>query len=222
MEKYLSVLKKCPLFQNISDNELVTLLNCMGATVEDYEKKDTIVSEGAPAKNIGIIISGVAQTERLDYFGNRTIVSGAKQGGLICESFACAEVENLPVSVVASEPCRVMLLSSEHILHTCSNNCRFHQQLIYNLMKDLATENLLFHQKIEITSKRTTRDKLLAYLVAQAKSAGSNEFTIDFDRQALADYLEVDRSGLSSEIGKLRKEGVLKCTKNRFVLLTDL
>ena len=116
--------------------------------------------------------------------------------------------------------CRqVMLIEADHILHTCNNNCGFHQQLIFNLMKDLATKTIVFHQRIEITSKRSTREKLMTYLMMRAKEAGSNAFEIPFDRQELADYLEVDRSGLSAEIGKLRREGVLDSEKNFFKLL---
>ena len=111
-----------------------------------------------------------------------------------------------------------MLIDCNHILHTCSNNCGFHQQLIFNLMKDLAVKTLLFHQKIEITSKRTTREKLMTYLLIQAKRVNSNSFDIPFDRQELADYLEVERSGLSAEISKLRQEGILESHKNHFEL----
>ena len=112
-----------------------------------------------------------------------------------------------------------MLIDSSHILHTCHNNCGFHQQIIFNLMKDLALKTIAFHQRIEITSKRTTRDKLLAYLNLQAKKAGSESFDIELDRQELADYLEVERSGLSSEISKMIKEGLIKNEKNHFVIL---
>ena len=112
-----------------------------------------------------------------------------------------------------------MLIDCRHIMHTCSNNCGFHQKLIYNLMKDLALKTLLFHQRIEITSKRSTREKLLAYLMLQAKKANSNSFEVPFDRQELADFLEVDRSGLSAEIGKLKREGIIDNQKNHFVLL---
>jgi CRP-like cAMP-binding protein len=83
----------------------------------------------------------------------------------------------------------------------------------------VANKNLVLNQKIEITSKRSTRDKLLTYLMFQAEKAGKNRFEIPFDRQELADYLEVDRSGLSAEISKLRKEGILESDKNEFVLL---
>lgn len=219
MKKYLSILKRCPLFQGIQEEQLLKMLVCLGATLVQFDKKYTILAEGTPARHIGILLSGSAQIERMDYYGNRSIVSSIAPSEIFSESFACAEVPAIPVTVTACEACEVMLIDCQHIMHTCANACGFHQQLIFNLMKDLATKNLMFHQKLEITSRRSTREKLLAYLDAQAKKAGSSSFEIPFDRQALADYLEVDRSGLSAEISRLRKEGVLTSSKNWFTLL---
>ena len=102
---------------------------------------------------------------------------------------------------------------------SCTNACVFHSRMVHNLLRMVATKNLVFDQKIQITSQRTTREKLMAYLLNQAKLQGSSSFTIPYNRQELADYLEVDRSGLSAEISKLRKERVLESEKNRFVLL---
>ncbi len=219
MKKYLEILKKCPLFAGISDEELLTMLSCLGAHVESFDKKYTIFAEGSPATYIGIVLSGSVQIIQIDYYGNRSILSNLGEAQVFAEAFACAEMPALPVSVIASEPCEIMLIDSRHILHTCENHCKFHQKLIFNLMKDLASKTILFHQKIEITSKRTTREKLITYLTQIAKEAGSSTFRIPFDRQELADYLEVERSGLSAEIGKLKKEGILETEKNYFRLL---
>ena len=219
MKKYLETLQKCPLFADIAPEQLLRMLVCLDAKVERFDKKYTVFAEGAPAGRLGIVLSGSVQVVQVDYYGNRSILSELRAPQLCGEAFACAEVEAMPVSVVADEPAEIMLIDCRHILHTCENGCRHHHRLIYNLMKDLATKTLLFHRRIEITSKRTTRDKLLAYLSAMAKEAGSRRFTVPFDRQELADYLEVDRSGLSAEISKLRREGVLTCEKNRFALL---
>lgn len=219
MKKYFDVLRECPLFYNIEDDDLLRMLSCLGARVETFDKKYTIIAEGNPAKFIGIVLSGSAQIMQVDYFGNRSIMGHVEPSELFGEAFACAEVPAIPITVVANEPCEIMLIDCSHILHTCSNNCGFHQQMIFNLMKNLATKNIMFHQKIEITSKRTTREKLIAYLMFYAKRAQSNSFDIPFDRQELADYLEVDRSGLSAEISKLKKEGVLHSNKKHFELL---
>ncbi len=219
MKNYLDVLKDCSLFKNIEPELLNKMLVCLGVKVDFFDKKYTIMSEGSPAKYIGIVLSGSAQITQLDYYGNRSIISNVQRADVFAEAFACAELNNMPVSVIASAPSEIMFIDCGHILHTCSNNCEFHQQLIFNLMKGLATKALVFHQKIDIVSKRTTRDKLMAYLMLQAKMANSNSFDIVFDRQELADYLQVDRSGLSAEISKLRNEKVLLCNKNRFTLL---
>ncbi len=219
MKKYLQILKKCALFRGIAEADLLRMLGCLGAKVMTFDKKYTILGEGQPARYIGIILSGTAQIIQVDYYGNRSILSNLVAGEVFGEAFACAGVEALPVTVVAESPCRVMLIDSRHVLHTCEKACGFHQNLIFNLMQDLAAKTILFHRRMEILAKRTTREKLLAYLMLQAKNAGSNTFVIPFDRQALADYLEVDRSGLSTEIGKLRQEGVLTSRKNTFTLL---
>lgn len=219
MKKYLETLRKCPLFHQIQDDDLLKMLGCLGAKVESFDKKYTIFADGTPAKYIGILLSGSAQIVQVDYYGNRSILSSVAPSEVFAEAFACAGMDTLPVTVTANEPCEVMLINRDHILHTCQNHCGFHQQLIFNLMKDLASKAILFQQKIEITSKRTTREKLMAYLLLYAKKANSNSFEIPFDRQELADYLEVDRSGLSAEISKLRKEGILENRRKRFTLL---
>ena len=219
MQEYFKILKKCLLFDGIEDADLWRMLECLGARVVFFDKKYTIFAEGTPAKYIGIVLSGAVQTVHVDYYGNRSIFSELGAGEVFSEAFACSGEPLLPVSVIATEPSQIMLIDSSHILHTCAKHCLFHQRLIFNLMRNLAVKTIQFHRRVEITSKRTTREKLLTYLAMQAKQVGRNSFTIPFDRQELADYLEVDRSGLSAEIGKLRREGILESEKNRFTLL---
>ena len=219
MKKYLEVLKNCPLFKNISEDNLLTMLSCLGAKTEIFDKKYTIMAEGTPAKYIGIVLSGSAQIIQVDYYGNRSILSSLEHSQVFAEAFAAAEIKSIPVSIVANEPSEIMFIDCTHIMHTCSNNCGFHNQLIFNLMQDIAAKTILFHQKIEIISKRSTREKLLTYLSFYSKKTGSASFDIPYDRQELADYLEVDRSGLSAEISKLRSEGLLNSYKKHFELL---
>ncbi len=219
MKKFLEIWKKCPLFDSIEDSDLLKMLTCLGARIESFDKKYTVFAEGSPARYIGIVLSGTAHVIQIDYYGNRSILSEIHEAEVFAEAFACAGVDSLPVSVIADKPCEIMLIDSSHILHTCEKHCAFHQRLIYNLMKDLAKKAIMFHQRIEITSKRTTRDKLLTYLDLQSRKIGKNAFEIPFDRQELADFLEVDRSGLSTEIGKLIKEGVIKSHKRYFEIL---
>jgi len=218
MKQYFEVFRNCSLFDGIKDENLMAILGCFGAKVKNFCKRETILAEGEPLRYIGIVLSGTAQIVQMDYFGNRSIMAEVGPSELFGESFACAGMAAMPVDVIANEAMEVLLIDHFRIVQPCSNTCEFHKQLIYNLMKILATKNLIFYQKIEITSKRTTREKLMTYLLLQAKQRGSTCFEIPYDRQELADYLQVERSGLSVEISKLRREGVLKSERNRFEL----
>ena len=214
----MDILRNCALFDGVEEQDLSALLSCLGARTEVFPKRAAVMAQGDKAKYIGVVLRGSVRIEQVDWFGGRNVLGQAAAGDLFAETFACAGTETLPVSAIATEESEVMLIDCTRVLYACSNACDFHRRIIFNLMKVLAEKNLMNHRRLEIAAQRTTREKLMTYLGQQAMRYGSRSFTIPFDRQALADYLQVDRSGLSVEISKLKKEGVIECEKNRFVL----
>lgn len=219
MLKKFEILRKCPLFNQIEDEGLAKVFDCLNAKEKSYQKGDTVFAEGEKAEYLGIVLKGSVQLIRVDYFGNRSILASVGESQLFGEAFACAGVKSLPIDVIAAENTEVLLIDAKNISSPCKNACSFHARLILNLLNTVANKNLVLHQKIEITSKRSTREKLMAYLLIEAKKAKSATFTIPYDRQELADYLGVERSGLSAEISKLRDENVLECKRSIFTLL---
>lgn len=219
MRKYFEILKKCLLLDGIPEQSLPELLDYLGASVQSYKKNRTIFREGERAEKIGIVLSGSVQIITVDYSGNRNIVAAVAPSQLFGESFVCAGIEEIPVSAAAAQDSTVMLISGEKLMAPCCE-CGFHSRVIFNLMRVFAQKNLHLNQKAEILSKRTTREKLMTYLYSMAKSGGDS-FAVPFDRQELADFLGVDRSGLSAQISCLVKEGVIECRKNRFRLCVN-
>lgn len=219
MKKYEKVLARCDLFDGIAPGDLGGMLQCIGGRVISVEAGNPVWREGDPATHVGMVLSGAVRLVREDFYGNRSIMAHIGPAELFGETYACAGIQTLPVSIVAETDSEVLVMDCRRITVTCSSACAFHTRIIYNLLRLVARKNLVFDQKIQITSQRSTRDKLMAYLLSQAKQAGSSRFTIPYDRQALADYLEVERSGLSAEISKLRREGILASEKNVFELL---
>lgn len=220
MQEFLPMLLGCPLFAGILPEELPALLSCLQASCRQYARGEVILAQGAEARHLGIVLQGAAQVVRDGYDGSRNILAHLESGDLFAEAFACAGISSLPVSVVASGEARVLLLSAQHLMHPCERPCGFHHRIIFSLMKILAQKNIMSTQKLEVVTQRTTREKLLAYLTLQADKAGRTAFTIPYTRQELADYLAVDRSGLSAEIGRLCREGIITCSKNSFALLS--
>ena len=219
MEKYYDILSVCPLFEGIAMEDLSGMLSCIGGHTVDLSKGQTLFHEGDPATYVGMVLTGAVRMIREDYYGNRSILAHIGPAELFCETYACAGVEELPISVVADEDAQVLLMDCRRITTTCCNACAFHNRIIFNLLRLVANKNIVFDQKMQVTSKRTTRDKLMTYLINEAKHQNTKCFSIPYDRQELADYLEVDRSGLSAEISKLRREGILKSEKKQFTLL---
>jgi len=209
----------CPLFDGVDRSDLAAMLGCLGARHMHYSRGEVLMEEGAPAKDVGVLLTGQVQLIRTDYFGNRSIMMHIRPGQLFAESFACVRAEHLPVSVVAAQDCEVLLLDCSRVMTSCCSACAFHSRIIFNLLQIVAEKNLALHRRAMITARRTTREKLMTYLLLQAKEAGRADFSVPFDRQGLADYLGVDRSGLSSEMGKLKREGILDFCRSDFRLL---
>ena len=220
MEEYFDILTQCPLFAGISQEELKSMLSCLDGKIIKTAKGSPVFLEGEPATFVGVVLSGKVQILRTDFYGNRSVLTVVSPGGLFAEAFACAEVETLPVSAIALESTSVLLLDCKRVLTSCPNACPFHSKLVRNLLRGIAQKNLMLTQKIRCMSQKTTREKLMEFLLEQAKQHGSGEFVIPYDRQALADYLGVERSAMSAEISKLRKAGQIDCTGSRFRILT--
>lgn len=218
MEKYLTLLSNTTLFTGIEKEDISSMLNCLSAHITTYPKDAFILHTGNTIQEVGMILTGSAFIIKEDFWGNRSILSEVSSGFLFAETYACIGTIPLEVSVIASSDCEVLFLDFHKILTTCSSACQFHTMLIHNLLTTLAQKNLNLTRKLEHISQKTTRDKLLSYLSAESQKAQSSSFSIPFNRQQLADYLSVDRSAMSNELGKLKKEGILTYKKNTFSL----
>lgn len=220
-KEYLDILSSCRLFDGADKSEISTMIKCLGAVVKSYSKCEAIFCEGDKAGLVGVTLSGMVQIVKDDYYGNRNLLAIAQAGELFAEAYACAGADALPVSVIAVSDCKILLINCKKIITADNDACKFHYLIINNLLKIVSMKNILLNEKAEITSKRTTKEKLMSYLSAYAKKCGSSEFDIPLNRQELADYLCVERSAMSAEIGKLKKEGKIDCTKNYFKLLDE-
>ena len=197
-----------PLFRGIAAGELPALLDRSSAREVRFAKGELLLHRGETPRSLGLVLEGGVHIIREDFWGNRSIVGLAGPGEIFAESYALAG-KPLAVSVLAAADGRALFLDAGHLS----------QRLSANLLALPAEKNLMLTEKMRHMARRTTREKLLSYLSAQALRAGTAEFDIPLDRQQLADFLAVDRSAMSAALGKLRDEGVLEFRKNHFRLL---
>ena len=219
MKKYIPVLKRTKLFSGVGEDDIASLLSCLGARKKEYKKGEYILREGEHISDIFILVEGKIHIQKDDYWGNRSILSVISLGEMFGEGYAAPESGALLNDVVAVEDSSVIFFDVKRILTTCSSACRFHNMIVQNMFFAISDKNRKLVQKLGHMSGRTTRAKLISYLSEEAKRQGSSVFTVPFNRQQLADYLCVDRSAMSNELCKMRDEGMIKFEKSRFELL---
>jgi len=198
-----------PLFQDLSEAELDTLAAAGHLRTRQFAKHEVIFRAGSCVWEIGIVLRGSVHIENLDLWGTKSILSSVGAG----QAFA----EALMVDAVAAEHCEILFL------HTAAfTDARIEPALQDKLLRRLLAvsmrKNLSLSQRIFCTTPKTVRGRLLTYFSAQAARCGRMEFEVPFNRQQMADYLNLDRSALSKELCKMRDEGLLEFDKNRFVL----
>lgn len=219
MKKSFSILRKTVLFSGVTDPEIDSILSCLQAETKTFQKGEFVLNRGQRLTHILILLSGKLHIQQDDYWGNRSILSMISPGEMFGESYAAPESGAVMSDVLAVEDSEVLFLDVKKILTTCSSACRFHAAVVQNLVFAISERNRKLLQKISCVSKRTTREKLLSYLSDEAESQNSNSFSIPFNRQQLADYLSVDRSAMSNELSKMKKDGLIDFQKNQFTLL---
>lgn len=213
-------LSNTQLFQGLQEQEITLLLDCLNAVKRSYKKGETILSEGNITENIGIVLSGMVIISCNDIWGNNSVLGNVSTGSVFAEAYACIPGQAMLVTVSAIEDTEILFLNVGRVFTIFSNTCFFHTKLIKNLLGIFAHKNIQLSQRIQHTSSKSIRDRLMSYFSQCAKYYGNNSFLIPYNRQQLADYLNVDRSSMCNELSKMQKDGLIDYKKNHFILKT--
>lgn len=218
MKNFMPIIKNSRLFSGVSENEIADMLQCLSASVRGFEKGVVIFRSGDNITSLAMLLSGTVHIQKEDYWGNLSILSEVSPGNIFGEVYACLKSEPMAYNAAAVRDSTVLFLDIHKVLTSCGSACPFHARLIQNLLSEMAEKNRTLTVKMTHLSQRTTREKLLSYLSEQSQKAGSPSFDIPFTRQQLADYLSVDRSAMSSELGKMQADGLIEYDRSHFVL----
>lgn len=206
-----------PLFQNLDESELYELKNCICMRNRSFHKGDIIFHAGELLHEIGIVETGSVNIENIDLWGNKSILSNIPTGQIFAESYVLCH-EAMMVDAVAAENCDVLFLNLDILLNEQNAHHSWYSKILTNLLQISVQKNLNLSNRIFCTTAKTIRSRLLTYLSALSVKNHSTTFQVPFNRQQMADYLSLDRSALSKELGKMRDEGIIEFYKNTFTL----
>ena len=207
---------RSPLFAGIEPENMEGMLGCIGYHIRTYKKGEIIAFEEETINHVGVVMDGAVDMVKEDVWGNRTMLLRSYREDVFGETFACGEDALSVVTFVAAQDCRVLFLSFCRVMHICTHACVFHQTLIENMVRIIARKNRELMRKIEVVSKKTLREKILAYLSIQSQSQGKKQFEIPLGRVEWAEYLCADRSALTRELAKMKEEGLIDYHRNQF------
>lgn len=206
------------LFEGIRPEDRKAMLGCIGYHIGTFKKGDIVAFEDENIKHIGIIIAGSVDMVKEDLWGNKTMLVRIRKDEVFGETFACGSDNLSVVTFMVSEDAKILFMPFDRVMHSCTMACQFHHRLIENMVHIIANKNRDLMRKVEVVSKRTIREKLLAYLSIQAQIQDSRYFEIPLNRMELAEYLCVDRSALTRELAKMKDDGLIDYDRNCFRL----
>lgn len=220
-DEQLRLLVSTELFSGITVSEMRAMLGCLGAQVKTYEKGNLLISPGQELDSLVILLEGQTHIVQYDLDGNRFIRGDLAVGDCFGDTVVCARQGTTELGLEARTTVKVLVVKYQRVVTTCSSACQFHARLIQNLLKVVATHNILQARQLEVLSQKTLRDKLWYFLRLISDDRRGVEFTIPFSREELSAYLRCDRSALSREISNMVNEGLIKTPHRSSFVLCD-
>lgn len=219
--EYFQEISQSKIFNMASEFECQAMVFCFKTRFKNFNKGDVVVSQGDAMQDVVLMLKGGANIQNLDSNGNVSILKRMKKGDVYGVESAYAGEMIYKDSVIATEKSLVMFLDKHRLITPCENKCKRHEFVVRNLMKIVADQNLELQEKITHISKKTIRDKLLSYFATMSIKSNSAYFEIPFNKTELANYLSVDRSAMSTELSKMREEGIIDYDKKQYRLITS-
>lgn len=217
-----AVLERSGLFAGISPDRLPELLGCLSAHRKDFSEGAVVLREGEQMGDVGLVLSGHAASLKTGVHGEELVLTLLEQGSFLGVLIAASREQKSPVTIVAKSPLSVIFFPACRLVAPCEKNCPEHSLLTRNFLSSVAEKSLTLNDRIDCLVRRGVREKVSVYLLHIARQRGSREFTIPLDREAMARYLNVERSALSRELSRMKADGLIDYRKNRFRLLPKM
>lgn len=210
-------LKKLALFEEMTDKEAEEAVKALNITKKSVKKGKLVIKQGAAPKEIFIIINGSAIVVSTDAWGNDHVLSLLSEGDIAGSSYALFTDEVAPASVEATTNVDVISINADVLMKPSKSS--WQTKLLIAMLGAVATDsNKLLTTNI-LTSSKSARERIMIYLTISSEQAGDSEFLIPFDRQEMADYLDLERTALSKELGRMKDEGLIDYRKNYFKII---
>ena len=221
INQYMPTLVNCPLFNKLGENELRGYLHNAKVIVHSYKKNDFIALSGDPMDGIGVILEGSALLTRENVMGQRVIMANLEQSDIFGEALLFSKHPLWPATIKVTKASKIMFIPLETFIDTLPDCQQCQTKILSNLLEDLSEKAILLTRKVHYLTLKGMREKIFAYLTDIYKRQQSKTIQLPHNREQMAEVLNVSRTALSRELGRLRDEGIIDIT-GRTVTLQNI
>jgi len=216
-----AVLQKSTLFQDMSNEDYESLINCLSPIVKTFTKNEIILMSGETIKHIGIFLEGRASAYYEHVDGSRTLVTNLSPMSVLGEILVNTKTQKSPVTVYAVSDVEIAFIEHHKVYSMCESACSKHRVFIQNILNTIGDKYFFLFDRVSILREKKLRSRIMAYLSSLKNKEGSTSITLPFSKTFLADYLMVNRSALSKELHNMVEDGVIKVNGRKIEIIDN-
>lgn len=205
------------IFSGIKRSDKKKLLKELESTTLLFERNISILRSISSNNILGIIEEGSAQIIRTDYDGNIIIIDDLSSGSIFGTRFSL--LDNDEYDILTKEACKIIFIDYDYILKIDQKRSVYYQKFLINLLNIMSKMVHSQNERINILTRKTTREKLLEYFENESKRTFSKTFYLSFNLTELAEYLSIDRSAMMREIKRLKDDKIIESSGNKIRML---
>lgn len=214
----MNALTRCKLFEGIELKRIIAFNIAINALEYSCGQGEVIIHQGESTEKLGVVLRGEIEAIHYRADGSFAVVAILNEGEVFADFLAADDSAHSPATISARSECRVLLIKFSALFQPVAGFEAEQRAVLANLSKIYAEKYFELKDRLICISAPTLRGKIINYLSLMSEHKGSDTFTVPFDREGMAAYLNADRSALSRELAKMKNDGIIEYYKNSFKL----
>lgn len=215
MEKYNEVIQNTTLLSSLSNETIINNLKSGKFKIVSYRENNIIHFEGERCDKLEIILSGGVVVERIDKSGDLLVISEFYSDDIIGGNLIFSKNPYYPMTVSSKLNTLILKIDRDVLFELFCNN----SILLANYLEFVSDNASILGIKIKNYVNKTIRESVMSYLNYESKKQKSNHIILNMSKKALAERIGVQRTSLSRELAKMRKDKLIVYDADSITLL---
>jgi len=205
MHKYMDLIEKTPFLESLKTNDITRLLDDRSFKTSMYSKNSVVHFEGEECQKLEIVLLGKVVVERIDESGSLMTIAEFFDDDMIGGNLLFSKKPFYPMTITTKQSSLILEIDKGCLFDLFSSNQEF-LRCYLEFVSDHAT---ILGDKIKHYVNRTIRERLLNFLNYESQKQHSNHIKLNMTKKELAEKIGVQRTSLSRELSKMKKEGLI-------------